>query len=217
MCTERSVPISRSEIYRNVPKAQDFDKVPINETSQFSSENDTPSNKSPTFSEVYDVKDSAELDDISFVKDGSPAEESKLSGGKIEVVLPPSFGSNRDPALHKKNCPEYNNCTTKLFETSESQNHSINNKKEFNEVIIEDGSNLSEIENSPQGNQNGIGKAMPCVVNVQFALSFDPGKPIGSKKFLKDEQHGQRDKEILHLEFFQSQHLLIKLFRRWLW
>lgn len=64
-------------------------------------------------------------------------------------VSPPPFVKDWDPALHWKNDLEYDNSTRNLFETNDLQGHSINNEKEPNEFIIENGNSSIGIEDFP--------------------------------------------------------------------
>lgn len=100
----------------------------------------------PTYSEFQDGNNSAEVAELLFEKDGSPAEDYKLGGGEIKVILPLPFGNNWDPGLHKRNSSGYNNFILNLFETNKSQGYSINKKIKCNEFIIEDGSTYCKIE-----------------------------------------------------------------------
>lgn len=135
---------------------------------------------------------------------------------KLFHLSPSAFVSDLDSDLHDKNVSEYNNCTTQLFETNDSQGHSNDNKIVSYQVIKKDGNTVSEIEKYAQLNQRGMDKAISCTLNLHVVISFDLGKPMGLRKFLKEEHNGQCDKNIFHLGIFKSHTLLIKLFRRFL-
>lgn len=91
-----------------------------------------------------------------------------------------------------------------MFETNDSQSHSIDNRKESNQVTVEDENNVREVEKYSQSNQHGMDNAMSCRANIQFLTSFDPEKLVALNIFLQEEQHGQSDKGILFLKFLKD-------------